>query len=124
MEAARELWDQVLEIRRESPSSARVMGRTLYEYGLFLTESGSPAEAEPVLAEALELLRPIAASSPAACGRAELALGACLLSAGRIEEASEYLHQAEERLRAAPDAREADRTTARNYLSELERRGD
>lgn len=118
---ARELWYEVLAIRRSAPSSVRDLCETLYEYGVFLSKTEGCAEAVAVLEESLAGLRSLERSDPLAVGRAEVALGSCLAATGRGAEALDYLRAGVRSLQESPRATEEELGLARARLQQLGR---
>ena len=112
-------WEQVLAIRRASPTTARVLGRTLHEYGVFLVDTADLARAEESLREAADVLEPLASEDPATFGRAQVALGQCLIRAGRNAEAASPLRVGVEHLEKAPGATSQELAAARGWLAQI-----
>jgi len=116
-------WGEALRIRRGAlPPDHPDLGRTLYDYGAFLVEMGALEEAESMLREAVETLG--SGPDPALQGRAELALGECLLKALRPNEAEPLLRSGVKSLESATGISEAELARARAWLRELETRAE
>ena len=117
---ARELWQEVLAIRRSASSSLSALCETLYEYGVFLAKTQACAEAVPVLEESIAGLRSLKRSDSLTEGRAELALGSCLATTDRTVEALVHLHAAVRLLEESPRATTEELDNARARLQQVE----
>lgn len=116
---ARELWEEVLRIRRATPEPVRELADALYGYGVFLSDIGECNRAAPLVEEAIGLHRSRNLGDPLALGRAETVLGSCLVQMGQQETAREHLGEAVRLLDADPGASPEERSRAHRRLESL-----
>jgi len=117
---ARELWEEVLRIRRAPSASARDLHDALYAFGVFLSKTRAPLEAIPLLEEALLGMRSSGGGDCLSASRAEAALGGCLAATGRPDEAREHLRAAVRCLEQSPRALPEELSSARGRLQQLD----
>lgn len=117
---ARELWEEVLRIRRSPSGPAHDLHDALYSFGVFLSKTQAHLEAIPLLEEALLGLRSSSRDDCLGAGRAEVALGGCLAATGRPNEARDHLREAIRCLEQSPRALPEELSRARDRLHELD----
>jgi serine/threonine-protein kinase len=111
---------EALEIRRAPEATPRDLHLALYAFGVFLSKTGACDEALAPLEEALAGLRAASPPDPLTEGYAALALGGCLATLGRSDEARLQLREAVRCLELAPGARPEQLEAARTRLRALD----
>ena len=122
-DAAREAWQEVLRVRRAAyPPGHPLLVTTLHQVALAHLRGGRPAEAEPLLEEALEWLERSPSASTHARERANvvLSLGVCTLELGRPGEAREHLADAKDAFLRLDGEDSDGAERASTYLSRLD----
>jgi tetratricopeptide (TPR) repeat protein len=109
------------DVRRQFPGSPYA-AFPAYHLGRLLLARGEPAEAEPLLEEAVRLHRKTLAPGEPLLAQAESALGEALGDLGRTDEAERLLTHALDVLEASDRVNDLDVAPTRRRLAELHAR--
>ena len=118
---AERLFQEALELDRRAGGPATRLAAALEDYGLFLLQAGEAVTAEPLLREAVALLRADLPAGDRRTARAGSDLGACLGALGRFDE-GEALLVASLAVLAEPETPETGEARARLALLRAARR--